>query len=340
MIDDFIEALKTRDPAGHTARIEQLTSKSLVVFDVSEVWSALPETNWQSRVRPLLDSTPIRPPYPDAWWEWRSNTASVDDALRPGWSGRVPQVRTGCLSFDFPPAGARAFLRLYEASEAHIDSVLREARSLGVVRFICANLFQQIDKRIVMFAAVAVGYDENGMIPSYPAPPIDGATEGDTYFVIGVSMLPEDAFTTIGGVPFGASDMLTNTAWQVAYFNALLHVRNTVALPHSHPERLQRSRQRHGREPFRDFHTLHVVTPRQARDFAAGKPLTLDRSMPAHTVHGHYVRYSAERPMLGKPWGVGTFWVPAHTRGSKAVGQADKDYKLMPAAPLEDSDAQ
>lgn len=48
----------------------------------------------------------------------------------------------------------------------------------------------------------------------------------------------------------------------------------------------------------------------------------------SHIVRGHSVTYTADKPLFGKPWGVGTFWVPMHFRGNKKHGEVRKNYKV------------
>lgn len=45
-----------------------------------------------------------------------------------------------------------------------------------------------------------------------------------------------------------------------------------------------------------------------------------------HICRGHFATYTEEKPLFGKV--VGTFWVPAHTKGSKKFGEVIKDYEL------------
>lgn len=46
-----------------------------------------------------------------------------------------------------------------------------------------------------------------------------------------------------------------------------------------------------------------------------------------HICRGHFATYAPEKPLFGKV--TGTFWVPAHVRGSVENGIVDKDYRVM-----------
>jgi hypothetical protein len=47
-----------------------------------------------------------------------------------------------------------------------------------------------------------------------------------------------------------------------------------------------------------------------------------------HICRGHRATYTAEKPMFGNPKLVGTFWVPAHVKGSAKNGTVIKDYRV------------
>jgi len=51
-----------------------------------------------------------------------------------------------------------------------------------------------------------------------------------------------------------------------------------------------------------------------------------------HLVRGHFATYSEERRLFGKH--VGTFFIPAHVRGSAEAGAVVKDYALAADATL------
>jgi hypothetical protein len=52
------------------------------------------------------------------------------------------------------------------------------------------------------------------------------------------------------------------------------------------------------------------------------------RKFAMHIVRGHRIRGTEERPLFGKPWGVGTFWVESHTRGKAEHGTIINTYKV------------
>jgi hypothetical protein len=49
-----------------------------------------------------------------------------------------------------------------------------------------------------------------------------------------------------------------------------------------------------------------------------------------HICRGHFSHYSEEKPLFGRI--AGTFWVPAHVRGSAKEGVIVSDYNVKPVA--------
>ena len=47
-----------------------------------------------------------------------------------------------------------------------------------------------------------------------------------------------------------------------------------------------------------------------------------------HWTRGHYARYTPEAPAFGRPWGVGTFWIPACLKGTAAAGEVEGSYRV------------
>lgn len=75
------------------------------------------------------------------------------------------------------------------------------------------------------------------------------------------------------------------------------------------------------------FKTLRISDVLVRRDGDSDSDSHDLRSM--HICRGHFAHYSEDRPLFGKY--VGTFWRPAHTRGTAARGVVVKDYETEPA---------
>jgi hypothetical protein len=50
--------------------------------------------------------------------------------------------------------------------------------------------------------------------------------------------------------------------------------------------------------------------------------------MRAHICRGHFATYTADKPLFGRPDGIGKFWHPAHVRGNAKHGAVVKDYEV------------
>lgn len=50
--------------------------------------------------------------------------------------------------------------------------------------------------------------------------------------------------------------------------------------------------------------------------------------MRSHICRGHFATYTADKPLFGRPDGIGKFWHPAHVRGNARHGAVVKDYEI------------
>lgn len=105
------------------------------------------------------------------------------------------------------------------------------------------------------------------------------------------------------------------------------HCKN-VTLEEKWPSRqVQRTAVSKG-EPVLKWHEI-VIDPSATRQPSTGANRTDDtpkRSL--HIARGHFAHYTEDRPLFGKH--VGTFWRPAHVRGSADVGVVKSTYKVKP----------
>ena len=107
----------------------------------------------------------------------------------------------------------------------------------------------------------------------------------------------------------------------------IVNARNVDLVERDLPASRQARRlaQRRG-EPVRKFYTLAIKPGRRAvgDEDAGGGHRHADRSL--HLCRGHFAHYTEARPLFGKH--VGSFWVPAHVRGTPDVGVVGKDYRV------------
>jgi hypothetical protein len=90
----------------------------------------------------------------------------------------------------------------------------------------------------------------------------------------------------------------------------------------------RRAAERKG-EPIRRYYVLAIKPGRGGAEARRDSTDKAPRAM--HLCRGHFATYSAERPLFGKY--SGTFWVPAHIRGSDELGVVAKDYQTTPPPP-------
>lgn len=89
----------------------------------------------------------------------------------------------------------------------------------------------------------------------------------------------------------------------------------------------QREAKRRG-EPILKYHEI-VIDPKRSHatnETSANK--ATEPSVAFHLVRGHFAHYTEEKPLFGKY--VGTYWVPAHARGSRKFGEVNSTYTVKP----------
>lgn len=89
----------------------------------------------------------------------------------------------------------------------------------------------------------------------------------------------------------------------------------------------QREAKRRG-EPILKYHEI-VIDPKRSyatNETSANK--ATEPSVAFHLVRGHFAHYTEEKPLFGKY--VGTYWVPAHARGSRKFGEVKSTYTVKP----------
>lgn len=110
---------------------------------------------------------------------------------------------------------------------------------------------------------------------------------------------------------------------------AFLNSKNTTCELYSNPEIGPSSpskNTRYNSQPGFQYKILHI-NPISSRYKSENKS-ALDHNRPARLVRGHFVTYTKERPLFGKPWGVGTFWIGPYVSGNPEFGIIIKDYHI------------
>lgn len=105
-----------------------------------------------------------------------------------------------------------------------------------------------------------------------------------------------------------------------------MHCKNVVITdaPDTRTRQQRRYDERKGTKPT-EFKTLVIEPMKQVLKTEGGiEQHGLKKAL--HICRGHFATYSEDRPLFGKY--SGTFWKPAHVRGSADIGMVGKDYKV------------
>lgn len=106
---------------------------------------------------------------------------------------------------------------------------------------------------------------------------------------------------------------------------SFMHCKNTVLTATDPPREFNRERKKAGLKPFVRFHTIDIEPMKRVLR-TEGRVETVGLRKALHIVRGHFATYSEDRPLFGKV--AGTFWVPAHVRGSLDGGAVVSDYRV------------
>lgn len=280
-------------------------------FECTQPWDALPEDGWQEKTRPLLETTPARPPYEETWIEWRQRSPMTGVAMKTG--------------FALTTLGYADFRRYTDQPNirrrigAEIADSVRDWKNAGAVDVLTGLCFGDHKRNAALIAQIYVPLDEDGRV-----------LFRETGNIVGFSVMEErlaQAYAVVGMAAERDEDA-ANMCWHAAYMLALMHVRNVVTVDHIPDAAIQRARIRRKKPPLVTYKTLHFVTPGEAARVRAGERLPPQGLLPIHLVRGHFSHFADEdgRRLFGKYHG--TFWRPAHIRGSREAGIVIKDYEM------------
>lgn len=288
LIDDVIEA-----------GVGSASLPDHIPFDVHSIWTGLPEVGWTEPMQRLLNTTPVRPPYPRTWFEWR-NTDRVRAAQ--GYSATE-------ITADEYRSRLRAILPGSDQAEA--DQTIADLRAAGATAYVWTDFYARALGRCHLLNVVILPVDERAMMI-----PIEADGGGYLTMSLGVSDGSEDY-----------REQSSVLAWYAGFFLAMLHVRNVAVDDHEPDPAIQRARRHRHKQPLLQFKTLRVVTPGSLRQ-SESAPRAETNVVAFHLVRGHFAHYREDRPLFGKH--AGTFWVPSHARGTVKAGAVIKDYALVP----------
>ena len=276
-----------------------------VVFDMRNVFDALPDFGWYKPMDKLFSSTSIRPPYPLTWLEF----LNVDEHQRD---------RYGCSAREMTFDQLRQTLqRVPEPQRRGTVELIDRFIADGAASMVSFSWYYGQAGRTWPLIRVLLPVDEKFVML-----PIDFENPANDK---GGFLYMHQA----GEMPGQDDTVYVQQTFYGAYFLAVLHVRNIVLDDHAPDPAVQRARVRRHKQPLMHFKTLRVVTPGSVRTAQEPRELGEPQEIAFHIVRGYWAHYSDDRPLFGRPGLSGTFWIPSHARGRSDAGVVVKDYAVV-----------
>jgi hypothetical protein len=302
--------------------------RDAVVFDVSNVYRHLAELSEEQRDAVGIAEQPkLVPPFKTTWFEWDTRTAQGSDIAEFYRHHRITRMailmHVSDLLDHFP-----------SIEEAHASLMETFPKSdygeLGTPARWLVHMWE------FHHGPGTVTWPDPTLVPMIRTLMLDG--NGASLRKPGTDVMIH-ATQAIGG--YTVADLVKEDP-DLAHLNrhvyltpamslAFLHCKNVTVEDATDARTRQQRRfdERRGVAPV-TFKTLVIdpsmgrkATPAQRRD--AHDPVTR-----LHICRGHFSTYTEEKPLFGKY--AGTFWIPAHVRGSAEVGMVGKDYRVKAGA--------
>jgi len=141
---------------------------------------------------------------------------------------------------------------------------------------------------------------------------------------------PKNGFVKTGARAYfeePPSDLALRTMEFVLYVLSFLNCRNIEVVESPPPRQMIRAAIRRGEDAPITYRTINILPIGKTRiDRVASDA---HPGVARHVCRGHFKRYTADRPLLGKF--VGQFWWPQHVRGDDTLGVVFKDYEIQTA---------
>lgn len=255
----------------------------------------------------------VAPPWPTFFVEMRRPPRVRYEGDKVYVPGPECPTRTGIL-FDAVPAEGKRFLKPGAPGEV-FDIRVKGARSVHV------EGAEWFIRALPIWHSVAGG-------PSY-LPFLK-------YFAVDkAGLILEDPSSIYGDLAGGlevSHDVIKDIDFQVCQYlmPALLAIsfincKNTRLDPVDPSAEVNAARRKAGLRPFVRYHTIDIE-PMKAVLRTEGGIESNGLKKALHIVRGHFATYTPERPLFGKV--AGTFWMPAHVRGTAKQGVVVKDYRV------------
>lgn len=160
------------------------------------------------------------------------------------------------------------------------------------------------------FADALIFVDEDGRLSLPPTIHFNGNTDGDMETI---------------------RNIIENSLAPACLTLCFMNCKNVAIEPVDPPREVNRERKKHGLRPFVRYHTINIEPMKKVLR-TEGRVETEGLKKALHICRGHFSHYSEEKPLFGKH--AGTFWVPAHVRGTAKQGVVVSDYNVKPGSPV------
>jgi hypothetical protein len=104
----------------------------------------------------------------------------------------------------------------------------------------------------------------------------------------------------------------------------LLNCKNVVSEDNPPPAKLNRKRNKNGKQELFIYKTLKLVLPSESKE--SGEYLPSGIKVKIHLCRGHFKTYTKDSPLFGRYTGL--YWWQPHVRGDKKKGMVVKDYEI------------
>lgn len=311
---------------------------TIKIFNIQNVWDFMVKVSDKKYYTPT-DVYSFFPPYTKTWFEFKvTEDLTIPEHLQNRY-GKFTGInssgmRIGLLVFGGPwnetliPLGVEKensrpvievdmYVRGLTSDKSHksmyIGKKLYIVDSYGKFLYHIFingknNETNKLDSKIILDKTKddnenSIGY---GFAPSLEFENILKQVYSDEYHVsIWSVLLPEAAFPTL------------------ALTLNFLHCKNVVVERENYGPQIIRKDNSGRIKPFRKYyHVLSIEPMKKVLESHGAKETGIRRAF--HMCRGHFRTYEETRKLFGKV--AGTFWIPNHVRGSKEVGEVDKDY--------------
>lgn len=279
------------------------------VFDLSDSFEILLEIAESDK----NCKVPKRPPFEATWMEW-----SRPNVIKRFSDGVVVNTHT---------TEGVVFLtewkewEIEESLAALINEYAKEHELPEMVNFVPVLYFERLNKRDIPGSTpIGVPIFANFMI-------VVGFTDDWLSCVscgqsAGTNQLFKTAATCYPDVSGKVAELYAKYVWPAILACALLNCKN-ISTETITPAPLRPRLIRQGHEPRKSYKVLRLELPAEIRPHGVTDSPESERKMRFHLCRGHFKNLQHDR-YKSKGW----HWWPAHWKGSKSLGYAEKHYEL------------